>query len=92
MEDIKNVKSHKLILNNRMAGSLTGIKKVISFDTDEVILLTEQGNLMIKGKELHVTRLDVEKGELEFEGLVDSFFYARTKSQSASGIVGRLFK
>ena len=57
------LKSHKISLFNRSSGIISGVKEVISFDPNEIILDTEQGMLMIQGEELHVTKLTVEKGE-----------------------------
>ena len=56
------LKSHKISLFNRSSGIISGVKEVISFDPNEIILDTEQGMLMIQGEELHVTKLTVEKG------------------------------
>jgi sporulation protein YabP len=64
----------------------------VSFDTDQVVLLTEGDTLVIKGQDMHVTRLDVEKGELEFAGTVDGFQYTQKKSAKAAGVLGRLFQ
>ena len=35
-----NKKAHKLILNNRRCGNLTGVSDVLSFDENEIILET----------------------------------------------------
>ena len=51
------LKSHKISLFNRSSGIISGVKEVISFDPNEIILDTEQGMLMIQGEELHVTKL-----------------------------------
>lgn len=83
---------HRFNLMNRNQGNLTGVEKVVSFDPDEVILLVEDASLVIKGQDMHVTSLDVEKGELAFDGRVDEFRYSQKKSVTAAGIVGRLFK
>ena len=61
------LKSHKISLFNRSSGIISGVKEVISFDPNEIILDTEQGMLMIQGEELHVTKLTVEKGEVEID-------------------------
>ena len=58
MEEISGTKSHKLILNNRRTGSFTGILDVLSFDVGEILLETELGMLDLKGKDLHVNRLN----------------------------------
>ena len=78
MEDLTNVnkRAHKLILNNRRTCNLTGINDVLSFDENEIILETEQGMLMIKGDELHVNRLTLDKGEVDVDGKIDSFTYS----------------
>lgn len=54
---------------------ITGVEDVISFDTKEVLLETTMGILTIKGEDLKVNRLSIEKGELEIEGTVDSMIF-----------------
>ena len=52
------------------------------------------GLLTIKGKSLHVSRLSLEKGEVDIEGSFDSFAYSSNDSYRKSGesLFGRLFK
>ena len=71
------LKSHKISLFNRSSGIISGVKEVISFDPNEIILDTEQGMLMIQGEELHVTKVRVDSGAVEIEGLV----YGRVSSE-----------
>ena len=42
--------AHKIVLNNRNQGNLTGILDVISFDENSIVLDTDMGLLTIKGK------------------------------------------
>ena len=56
-EKIGSNRQHKLILQNRGKGNITGICDVVSFDENAVVLDTDMGLLTIKGKELHVSRL-----------------------------------
>lgn len=86
--------SHKVTLNNRDKGSLTGILDVISFDENTIVLDTDMGLLTIKGKDLHVSRLTLEKGEIDIEGRTDSFVYSSNESYRKSGqsLLTRLFK
>ena len=67
MEDLNsaNRKPHKLMLTNRRTCSISGVNDVLSFDVNEILLETEQGMLMIKGTELHVSRLSLDKGEVD---------------------------
>ncbi len=86
--------NHQLHIYNRNRGTLDGIKDVIAFAPEEVKLSTEQGRLTICGEGLHVISLNVEKGELLFEGRIDSFVYTEEKTikKSASGIFRRMFR
>ena len=88
-----NKKAHKLILNNRRCGNLTGVSDVLSFDENEIILETDQGMLM-KGKELHVSRLMLDKGEVDIDGRIDSVTYSEqgSRTERTESLLGRLFK
>ena len=94
MEEVRNIKGHKITLNNRGAGVITGVGAVISFDPNEILLETEQGVLLIKGTDLNVTKLTLEKGEVEIDGRVDSFTYSDLKPgfKGENGLFNRLFK
>lgn len=86
--------SHKIVISNRKNGVLNGVIDVLSFDVGEILLETEQGMLMIKGNDLHVNRLTLEKGEIDIEGKIDSFTYSDVKASSKQNesFLGRLFK
>ena len=86
--------SHILTLNNRDRGNLTGILDVISFNESQIVLDTDMGLLTIRGKDLHVSRLPLEKGEIDIEGRTDSFTYSSNESIRKAGqsFLSRLFK
>ena len=69
----------------------TGAK--VSFDLNEILLETEQGMMMVKGNDLHVNRLSLEKGEVDIDGRVDSFTYTEKTSfaKKGEGLLTRLF-
>ena len=94
MEEKQYAKAHKFILSNRRTCTITGVSDVISFDITEVLLETEQGMLMIKGSDLHVNRLTLEKGEIDIEGRIDSLAYSEVTSfqKQSESLIGRLFK
>ena len=96
MEDLNSVnrKPHKLLLTNRRTCNISGVNDVLSFDVNEILLETEQGMLMIKGTELHVSRLSLDKGEVDVDGRIDSFTYSETAGYGARGesLLARLFK
>ncbi len=96
MEDLNSInkRAHKIALLNRRTCNLTGVIDVLSFDVNEIILETDQGMLMIKGSELHVNRLTLDKGEVDIEGKVDSFTYSEQAGMGGKGesLLTRLFK
>ena len=94
MEEQRIAKAHKLVVNNRKSGLVTGVLDVLSFDLNEVLLETEQGMLMIKGTDLHVNRLSVEKGEVDLSGNIDSVAYSSASPMAKQGesFWSKLFK
>lgn len=78
-------KQHKVTMTNRQLCLITGVKDVLSFDVKEVLLETEQGMLAIKGEDLHVSRLNLEVGEVDVDGKVDSFTYSDMSGLSHKG-------
>lgn len=96
MDENMNVKqrAHKFMLTNRRTCLVSGVSDVISFDLSEILLETDQGMLMIKGSDLHVNRLTLEKGEVDIEGRIDSLTYSELNNYGEKGesLLGRLFK
>ena len=91
MEEEAITHQHKMILNNRHSGNFTGILDVLSFDVNEILLETELGMLHIKGKDLHVNRLNLEKGEVDIDGQVDALNYSQVPGiGKKGGILGKL--
>ena len=62
MEEKIQMGSHKLTLQNRGSVMLTGVKDVVAFDENQVVLDTELGLLTIKGKNLPYEPSDPGEG------------------------------
>ena len=94
MEEKTGNRPHACFLQNRAAANLTGVREVVSFDENQVIMDTDQGLLTLKAKDLHVSRLSVEKGEVDVEGTVDSLAYSSNEAYRKAGqpLFARLFK
>ena len=94
MEERQIAKTHKLVINNRKTSMVTGVLDVLSFDLNEILLETEQGMLMVKGTDLHVNRLSVEKGEVDLSGNIDSIAYCNTSqvNRSNDNFFAKLFR
>ncbi len=95
MEDLSgSTRIHKVAMTNRRNCMINGVNDVLSFDIHEILLETEQGMLMIKGDELHVSRLTLEKGEVDIDGRIDSFTYsdAGGAGHKNESLLSRLFR
>ena len=95
MEERQASRQHRVILTNRGTCALNGISDILSFDVNEILLETEMGMLMIRGIDLHVNRLTLEKGEVDLSGKIDSIQYSDVstgKGSQGESLLGRLFK
>ena len=54
--------------DNRKKGTVSGVEDVLAFDVNEIRLETELGMLTVRGKELHLSRLSLDQGEVDLEG------------------------
>lgn len=96
MEELSggSMRAHKMTMTNRRNCAINGVNDVLSFDIHEILLETEQGMLMIKGDDLHVSRLTLEKGEVDIDGKIDSFTYsdAAGGNRKNESLLTRLFR
>lgn len=88
MEEIKG-KHHSLILDNRKKLSLSGVKDVIGFNEETVSMATDLGGLIVKGSTLHIGMLNLDSGEVEIEGNINSLQY--TQSRQSKSVLQRIF-
>lgn len=90
-EEKRVLKTHNVIMENRRILTITGVMDIDSFDEQQVIVFTEQGELTIKGVNLHINKIDVDSGDLLMEGEVDSISYSENQPQKG-GFLARLFR
>lgn len=93
-EEKKVSQKHTVVIEERNKISITGVLDVFAFDEENIVTETELGMLTIKGIDLHVNKLNLEKGDLEVEGELDSVFYSQAGGygKSKNSILARLFK
>ena len=86
--------NHLLTLENREHLTLTGISDVDSFNEEEIILHTQdQGVLVVKGGGLHINKLNVDSGDVNITGEINSMEYLAVSLKSkGSGFFGKMFK
>ncbi|NLZ46468.1 MAG: sporulation protein YabP [Clostridiales bacterium] len=83
---------HNAILENRNKLVLTGITDVDNFDDTSVSLFTELGELIIRGRKLHINVMNVETGDLTVEGDICSLVYGDKDRRKKANAFGKLFR
>ncbi|MDQ1910938.1 sporulation protein YabP [Paenibacillus sp. GD4] len=93
MPEPGKVKRQEIKMLNRKLLEVSGVLNVESFDSEEFLLETECGFLMIRGQNLHIKNLSLDQGLVAIEGYVNELAYLDTNSQGKpKGFLGKLFK
>jgi sporulation protein YabP len=88
-----NVPDHDLVMRGRRSLEITGVKQVESFDNEEFLLETVMGFLAIKGQNLQMKNLDVDKGIVSIKGKIfDLVYLDEHHGEKAKGFFSKLFR
>ncbi|MBI0581114.1 MULTISPECIES: sporulation protein YabP [Bacillaceae] len=88
-----SVPEHDVIMRGRKLLDITGVKQVESFDNEEFLLETVMGFLAIKGQNLQMKNLDVEKGIVSIKGKIfDLVYLDEQHGEKAKGFFSKLFR
>ncbi|MDO5389315.1 MAG: sporulation protein YabP [Clostridia bacterium] len=82
---------HTITLDNREKLKITGITDILSYDEETIVAQTENGILVVKGENLHITNLNLDEGLLSADGSISAIDYDNP-SASGGGFFGRIFK
>lgn len=89
----ENKKECLVIIKDKASVQLTGVLKLDSFTHVEFLVQTELGYLHIKGENLSLGHMDMEKGTLTILGQIDSVNYVgKVKEQSKESFLKKIFK
>jgi sporulation protein YabP len=84
---------HDVVMKGRRLLDITGVKQVESFDNEEFLLETVMGFLAIKGENLQMKNLDVDKGVVSIKGRVFELVYIdEHHGDKAKGLFSKLFR
>ena len=98
IEERKNINNlgnviQNLILENRNKLSISGVKDVLSFDDQVVIMETELGLLTVKGEDLKINKLSIDTQEVVVEGEINNLSYSdHSKKQQDGSLFSKIFK
>lgn len=92
MEETKDINfKHQLTLTNRKEMFIEGVKSIQSFDSNEFLIETIMGYMLIKGKGLMLGKMDNENEELSIKGEVSDISYIKA-SKETGGFLKKIFK
>ena len=98
VEERKNINTlnnviQNLILENRNKLSISGVRDVLSFDDQVIIMETELGLLTIKGENLKINKLSIDTSEVIVEGEIYNLAYSENDiDKKSGGIFNKIFK
>ena len=79
-------------ITDRKKISLTGIKKLVSFNPEEFLMETRLGLLLLKGNNLEIIKLDTLEGILTIKGIINFLNYVESSNKKESSLLAKLFK
>lgn len=86
--------SQEIKIKDRKKVELTGVKKIESLNDKEFVISTNLGMLTVKGADLEMKQLEIEKGVLGIIGTIDSVAYEVTQKpkEKKQSFLGKVFK
>ena len=93
-QDTINTYSHGVSLVERKNLMITGVKKVENFDTEQFLIETSMGFILVKGQELELIKLDTVQGNVSIRGIINGINYLEdnAKKSKESSLYNKLFK
>src|SRR5699024_2105376 len=86
-------KKHDVRMSNRKDVEINGVKELDSFDSEEFLLETTMGYLIIRGQNLQLKNLNVEDGVVQIKGKVYEMNYVDDHhEEKAKGLFSKLFR
>ena len=65
--------NHNINITQRKSINISGVKKIDNFDSEEFLMDTVMGYLVIKGKDLELLKLDTMQQTVSIKGQINSY-------------------
>nr|WP_082235817.1 sporulation protein YabP [Halobacillus massiliensis] len=93
MNNSRQQPEHNVKIWSRRNVEITGVKEVDSFDSEEFLLQTNMGYLVIRGENLQMKNLNLDDGEVSIKGRIYEMTYLdENQGEKAKGLFSKLFK
>ncbi len=87
-----NKLNHDIELKCREKLKINGVKEIISFDENEIHLITQCGDMAIDGDNMHINVLDIAAGNVELIGKINGINYSDSVQVDKKSILSRIFR
>ncbi len=92
MDQVADNTRHEVKMIDRGLIYLTGVDKIISFDSEEFLMESIMGIILLKGSNLEIVKLDTHSGMVSIKGTINSITYDDAKKKETETLFGKLFK
>jgi len=92
MENILDSTKQEIKLIDRALIYLTGIDRIVKFDSEEFYMESVMGPLTVKGEGLEVVKLDTHDGVVSIKGKINSMVYDNDSKKDTESFLTKLFK
>ncbi|MBR5923386.1 MAG: sporulation protein YabP [Clostridia bacterium] len=80
-----------VIIESRKKLSISGVRQVLSFDDETLLLDTALGRATVKGEDLKIENFNTSSGDLSASGTVHAVVYMASE-HTGGGFISRLFR
>lgn len=92
MENILDSTKQEIKLIDRALIYLSGIDRIVKFDSEEFYMESVMGPLTVKGEGLEVVKLDTHDGVVSIKGKISSIVYDNDSKKENESFLTKLFK
>ena len=82
---------HKVTIENRKAMTVSGVGQVVSYDEYRIVLRTDYGTLIVRGRDLVAGEISSATNTLKLTGRIETIQYKAAKDKS-EGLLQRMLK
>lgn len=86
------MENHVVNIDNRSKISITDVSDVDHFNEENISVILNDGAMSIKGKELHIQKLDLEQGDVIIAGKIQALIYSEKKGKQEKSFIKKMLK
>ena len=64
------LRDHILTMENRRKAIVSGVRDLDSFNEQEIVFAVDNGLVILNGHDLHISKLNLDDGQLVVEGII----------------------